>query len=141
MRLLSQNTKVQALGRAPLFEGLSKKDLVELARQTEDLDLPQGTVLCKEGEVGREFFVLVEGEAEVRKRGRKVATLGPGEMIGEIALVEHTRRTATVTAKTPVRCFVMTSQSFWAALDRHPQVERKVLRTLAKRVLQDSSRA
>jgi len=135
VRLFSQDTKIAALARAPLFEGLSKKELTELARSTDDLEVPAGKVLCKEGELGWEFFVILEGEAAVRRRGRKVNTMGPGDFFGEIALVEKSRRTATVTATTPLRFFVLTSRSFWSLLDHSPQVERKVLRALAKRVL------
>ncbi len=138
MRLFSQDTKVAALARAPLFDGLSKKELGQLAKTTEDLEVPPGKVLCKQGDLGREFFVIVEGEADVRRASRKVGTLGPGEFFGEIALVERTPRTATVTAKTPLRFFVLTSQSFWGLLDHNPEVERKVLRALAKRVLADA---
>jgi CRP-like cAMP-binding protein len=135
MRLFSQNTKVEALKRAPLFEGLPKKDLVELARLTEDMEVPAGKVLTKEGETGHEFFVIVDGEVEVRRRGKRVATDGPGDFFGEIALLEHVPRTATVTAKTPLRFFVLTSESFIGLLDQQPAVERKVLRALARRVL------
>lgn len=135
MRLFSQDTKVSALARAPLFEGLSKKELAELAKSTDDLEVAAGKVLCKEGELGHEFFVIVEGQAEVKKGGREVGTMGPGDFFGEIALVERSDRTATVTATTPLRFFVLTSQSFWSLLDHNPQVERKVLRALAKRVL------
>jgi CRP-like cAMP-binding protein len=135
VRLFSQDTKVSALSRAPLFEGLSKKELTALARSTDDLEVPAGKVLCKEGELGHEFFVIVEGKADVRRGGRKMDTLGPGDFFGEIALVEKSHRTATVTAATPLRFFVLTSQSFWSLLDHSPQVERKVLRALAKRVL------
>ena len=135
MRLFSQDTKVAALARSPLFEGLSKKELAELAKSTDDLEVPAGKVLCREGDLGREFFVIVDGEAEVRKGGRKVDTMGPGDFFGEIALVEKSRRTATVTATAPLRFFVLTSQSFWSLLDHSPEVERKVLRALAKRVL------
>lgn len=134
MRLFSQDTKTQALAAAPLFEGLSKKELAQLARQTEDLEFEAGTVLCKEGATGREFFVIVNGEVDVAKKGRRIATLGPGDFIGEIAIIQHGPRTATVTTKTPVRLFVLTSQAFFALLDRNPGVERKVLRALAKRL-------
>jgi len=134
MRLFSQNTKADALGRAPLFEGLSRKDLVELAKVTDDLDVEAGRVLCRQGRLGREFFVIIDGEADVTQDGAQVATLGPGDFFGEIALIEHAPRTATVTAATPLRFFVLTSQAFWGLLDRNPAVERKVLRALAKRV-------
>lgn len=136
----SQDTKVKSLGRMPLFEGLSKKDLMTLANVTEDMEVAAGKVLCRQDDYGREFFVIVEGEADVSRGGTHVATLGPGEIFGEIALIEHSRRTATVTAKTPLRFFVMTNQAFWALIDNHPDIEREVLRTLARRVLADYSR-
>lgn len=119
----------------PLFEGLSKGELSKLAKVTEDLDVKAGKVLCKEGEIGHEFFVIAEGEVDVTKDGKHLRTLGPGDFFGEIALVERTRRTATVTTKTPLRFFVLTNQGFWTMIDDNPGVERKVLRALAKRVV------
>jgi CRP-like cAMP-binding protein len=135
VRLFSENTKVEALKRAPLFEDLSRKELEELAKMTEDLEFPAGKVLCKQGDIGREFFVVLEGEVEVSRDGETLAQQGGGDFFGEIALVENTRRTATVTAKTPIRFFVLTSQSFHHLMDKNPEIERKVLRALAKRVL------
>ena len=134
MRLFSQDTKVEALKRAPLFEGLSKKELTQLARVSEDLEIPEGKTLTKEGELGHEFFVIVEGETEVKRKGRSLGSRGDGDFIGEIALLEEVTRTATVTAKTPLRVFVLTSKDFHHLLEQNPNVERKVLRTLAKRV-------
>jgi CRP-like cAMP-binding protein len=126
---------VKALKRAPLFSELTNKELTQLARVSEDIDLPAGTVLCKEGEIGHEFFVIVEGKVEVTRKGKKVATRGSGDFVGEIALLEETRRMATVTAKSEVRAFVLTEQSFRYLLDQAPSVERKVLRALARRVV------
>jgi CRP/FNR family transcriptional regulator, cyclic AMP receptor protein len=134
MRLVSRDTKVEALRRSPLFEGLAKKDLAELARHTEDVDVPAGQVLCKEGQSGSEFFVILEGEAQITKHGTPIRTLGPGDFFGEIALVESGPRTATVTATTPLRSFVLTRGDFMHLLDQQPTVERKVLRALARRV-------
>jgi CRP-like cAMP-binding protein len=139
MRLFSQDTKVQALKGVPLFEDLSRKELVQLERVCEDLEVEQGRVLCKEGEVGHEFFVLVNGKVQVSRKGRRVATMGGGDFVGEIALVTKLPRTATVTAETPVRLFVLTSREFHAVLDRNPKVERKVLRALARRLAETSS--
>ena len=139
MRLFTQDTKVQALKGAPLFEGLSRKELVQLARVCEDLEVQPGRVLCTEGEIGREFFVLVDGKVQVSRKGRRVATLTGGDFVGEIALVTELPRTATVTAETPVRLFVLTSREFHAVLDRNPKVERKVLRTLARRLAETYS--
>jgi CRP/FNR family cyclic AMP-dependent transcriptional regulator len=118
VRLLSQDTKVQALKRAPLFEGLSRKELVLLARLTEDLEVPPGEVLCK---------------------GKRVATRGNGDFVGEIALLEDTKRTATVTAKSPLRLFVLTRQDFRRLVNENPSVERKVMQTLARRVVELST--
>jgi len=135
MKLFSQDTKVEALKRAPLFEGLSRKELVQLARLSDDVEVPAGKVLCKEGDIGREFFVLVEGKVDVTSKGRRVAALGAGDFVGEISLLEQTRRTATVTATSPLRFFVLTSKDFRQMIADNPSVERKVLQALARRVL------
>jgi len=139
MRLFSQDTKVQALKGAPLFEGLSRKELVQLARICEDLEIEPGKVLCREGQIGHEFFVIVDGKVQVTRKGRRVATLRGGDFVGEIALVTELPRTATVTAETPVRLFVLTRREFHALLDQNPNVERKVLRALARRLAETSS--
>jgi CRP/FNR family cyclic AMP-dependent transcriptional regulator len=139
MRLFSQDTKVEALKGVPLFEGLSRRELVQLERVCEDLEVEPGKVLCKEGEIGHEFFVIVDGKVQVTRQGRRVATLGGGDFLGEIALVTEIPRTATVTAETPVRLFVLTRREFHAVLDQNPRVERKVLRALARRLAETSS--
>jgi CRP-like cAMP-binding protein len=135
VKLFSQDTKAQSLGRTQLFQGLSKNDLVALAKVTEDMDAPAGKVLCREGELGHEFFVIVEGEVDVTKDGRHLRTTGAGDFFGEIALIDNVPRTATVTAKTPLRFFVLTRQSFSALMHQQPQIERKIMVELAKRVL------
>lgn len=135
MRRGTQNAKLEALRRAPLFEGLSKRELTELARVTDELTVPEGTVLCKEGGAGGEFFVILDGTAEVTRSGTRLATRSAGEFVGEIALLTTSRRTATVTATTPLRCFVLTGRDFRRVLDENRSVERKVMRALAERVL------
>ena len=134
MRLHSQNTKAEALARAPLFEGLSKKDLVQLARVCEDVEVEEGKILCTEGRFGSEFFVIVDGEVEVMKGSKRIGVCGPGDFFGEIALVENVRRTADVRARTPLRLYVLTRQSFLRLLDENRDVERKVLRALVRRI-------
>lgn len=127
---------MQALKGAPLFADLSRKELADLARVTEDLEVPAGEVLCKEGDTGREFFVIVEGETEVTSNGKRVAQRGGGDFVGEIALLEDTSRTATVTAKTPLRLFVLTREDFRSLVRENPKVERKVMQALARRVIE-----
>jgi len=134
VRRLTQNTKVEALRRAPLFAGLSKKELIELARVTEDLQVSAGTVLCKEGGLGREFYVIVEGTAEVTRGGKPVVTRREGEFVGEIALLTTARRTATVTAATPLRCLILMRGDFRRVLDENRSIERKVMVALADRL-------
>ena len=103
------------------------------------MEVPEGRVLCKEGEIGHEFFILVEGDVDVSRKGKRVATLSSGDFLGEISLLEPFRWTATATAKTPLRFFVLTPKDFRQILDENPSVERKVLRALARRVLELSS--
>jgi CRP/FNR family transcriptional regulator, cyclic AMP receptor protein len=139
MRLFSQDTKVQALKGVPLFESLSRKELVQLARVCEDLEVESGKVLCNEGQIGREVFVIVDGTVQVTRKGRRVATLRSGDFVGEIAVVTEMPRNATVTAETPVRLFALTGSDFRGVLDNNPNVERKVLRALARRLAETSS--
>lgn len=139
MKLFTHDTKVEALSAAPLFQGLSQKELTELAMRTDDLDFPAGKVLVHEGEVGSEFYVIMDGKAEVTQHGEVVAEDGAGDFFGEIALVEDVPRNATVTATTPLRCFMLTRGRFLHVLDEHPDVERKVMRALAKRLVASSN--
>jgi CRP/FNR family transcriptional regulator, cyclic AMP receptor protein len=139
MRLFSQDTKVQALKGVPLFEGLSRKELVQLARVCEDLEVQPGKVLCQEGQLGHEVFVIVDGTVQVTRKDRRVATLRSGDFVGEIAVITEMPRNATVTAGTPVRLFALTGRDFRGVLDKNPSVERKVLRALARRLAETSS--
>ena len=135
MQLFSHDDKATALGRAPLFGNLARGDLVQLAMATEDLEVEAGKVLAREGEIGQEFFVIVDGEVSVNRDGEEINRLGPGDFFGEIALIwDSPRRTATVTAATPVRFFVLTRQAFRGLIDHHPDIEAKVLEALEQRV-------
>jgi CRP-like cAMP-binding protein len=136
--VLRKNAKVELIKRVPLFSHCSKKELGLVAQIADEIDLPEGKTLMREGDRGREFFILVEGSADVRRRNRKVNTLQDGDFFGEIALVSQRPRTATVTTSSPVRALVVTEQSFRSLLDRAPDVQRKVLQALADRVGADS---
>jgi CRP/FNR family transcriptional regulator, cyclic AMP receptor protein len=136
--VLRKNAKIELIKRVPLFSHCSKKELGLVAQIADEIDLPEGKTLMREGDRGREFFILVEGSADVRRRNRKVNTLGGGDFFGEIALVSQRPRTATVTTSSPVRALVVTDQSFRSLLDRAPDVQRKVLQALADRVAADS---
>jgi len=135
MQLFSHDDKADALRRAPLFQNLSRGELVELAKVTEDIEVEEGKVLAREGDLGSEFFVVVDGEVSVTKDGRELRRLSAGDFFGEIALIwDSPRRTATVTAATPLRFFVLTRQAFRSLIDHHPDIESSVLEALEERV-------
>src|SRR3954447_13419541 len=98
--------------KVPLFSKLSKKGLEAVAGIADEMDLPTGKALTREGEPGREFFVLLDGAADVRKGGKRLRTLGPGDFLGEIALLTKLPRTATVTTTGPTRALVLTDRDF-----------------------------
>jgi CRP/FNR family transcriptional regulator, cyclic AMP receptor protein len=137
--LFSHDTKADALSRCPFFSGLSRNELLEVAKVTEDLEVEEGKALTREGQSGSEFFVIVEGEVSVTKDGSEIRTLGPGDFFGEIALLEDTPRTATVTAKTPLRFFVLTRQAFRSLLAHQPELEEKVTKALEERLRTSSA--
>ena len=135
MQLFSHDDKADALRRAPLLGNLSRGELVELAKVTEDMEVEEGKVLAREGDIGSEFFVVVDGEVSVTKDGRELRRLGPGDFFGEIALIwDSPRRTATVTAATRLRFFVLTRQAFRSLIDHHPDIESNVQEALEERV-------
>ena len=108
---LRRDAKIELLKSVPALRGCSKTELRELAKTADEIDLRQGTVLTREGRPGREFFVLIDGTAEVTKKGKKIADLGPGDWLGEIALITDGPRTATVTATSPVDVLVITDRA------------------------------
>lgn len=117
----------------PFFSSLSKRDLTTVAQQMEEIDIPEGKQLVREGDFGHEFFLIVDGTAEVVRGGARIAERGPGEFFGEMALLEEERRTATVTAKSPMRVLVMTRQDF-RALDRTaPEIHATVAEAIEAR--------
>jgi CRP-like cAMP-binding protein len=104
----------KSLERVPLFAGLSPKEREKVARWADTVDLPAGKHLLDEGRLPHEFFVIVDGEVEVLHEEQRLATLGPGDFFGEIALIEHGRRTASVVTTTPTTLAVMSPASFAA---------------------------
>lgn len=129
------------LRELPLFNRLGKKDIEVLAGLADEVDISEGKVLTRQGDFGREFFVIEEGTAQVTRDGETVAELGPGDFFGEIALIEDVRRTATVTASIDLRFFVLTRQSFRSLIAHQPDVQDKVMATLARRVGDDPTLA
>ena len=131
---LGHNSKIDLIKRVPLFASASKAELEEIASIADEIDLPEGKVVIKEGDTGREFIVIVEGTAIVERSGRKLASLGPGDFAGEIALIAKMPRTATITTTSPVRALIITDRAFRHLLEHSPQIQIGVLNALAERL-------
>jgi CRP-like cAMP-binding protein len=135
---LRKDAKLELLRQVPLFAGCSKKELSEISTLADELSFPAGTKLIEEGRQGHEFFLLVEGEVDVRAKGRKVNTLSDGAFFGEMALVSQRPRNATVTTSSPVRVLVVHEQAFRRLLRDSPSIQLKVLQTLADRAAENA---
>ena len=122
------------LAKVPLFNGLSKKQLREVSSLATRLDEPAGAELTKEGRVGNEFIIVLEGEIEIRRGTDVVATRGPGSYVGEIALLDNRPRTATVVAKTPVVIEVIGRREFRTLLADAPELQAEIMSTMAQRL-------
>jgi CRP/FNR family transcriptional regulator, cyclic AMP receptor protein len=131
---LRKDAKVELIRQVPLFSQLSKAELAEVARLADEVDFNEGKRFMREGQRGSEFFVLLDGSAEVRKGKRKVNELSGRDFFGEIALVTRSPRTATVTATSSGRALVVTDRAFKRLLERSPQIQVKVLQALAERL-------
>ena len=135
--MLRKDAKVELIKQVPLFEDCSKAELRQIAETADEVDVPAGTLLTKEGASGKEFVVIIDGAAEVRRRGRKINELGSGDFLGEIALVSGAPRTATVKTTEPTRALVLTAQAFRSLMRRVPSIQLKVLAALARRIPDD----
>jgi CRP-like cAMP-binding protein len=133
-RRKSKDAKVRLLGGVALFSSCTKAELARIASLVDEIEAPKGKTLTREGEPGWEFFVIAEGKATARRRGRKVAEIGPGSFVGEMSLLDEGPRTATVTADTDMHLLVLSSRSFSSLMDEFPRVARRVLSGMAERV-------
>lgn len=131
---LRKNAKVKLLERVPLFSRLSRPELERISTIADEIDFREGKELAREGAAGREFFVIVEGTAEVTRGSRKLRTLSDGDFFGEISLITKLPRTATVTTVSSSRLLVITDRSFRRMLDESPAIQRKVLEALGERL-------
>ncbi len=136
--MLRKNAKVEMLKRVPLFATCSKRQLEDIAMIADELAQPEGTVLARQGDRGHEFVVLVGGTADVRRNGRKIASLTSGDCFGEIALLTDSPRTADVVASGDVRTLVIGDRAFARLLRDDSTVQAKLLAVLAKRLAENA---
>ncbi len=125
---------VTLLGGVPLFSGLDKPRLRRLAESAKERTVPGGEILVREGEKGIGFYLILSGDATVERQGHRVATLGPGQFFGEMALLDDQPRSADVRATTPLKCLVLSSWEFWAAVGDEPEVLRTLLKETVRRI-------
>jgi CRP-like cAMP-binding protein len=121
------------ISRVPLFEGCSPKEVERVARYTSEESHPAGAVVVEEGKAGEDFYVIVDGQVEIVQRGEVVNTLGPGQFFGEVALIGHAQRNATVRAATPVRLLALPARSFRSLIGRYPAIFEQVVDVLEVR--------
>jgi CRP/FNR family transcriptional regulator, cyclic AMP receptor protein len=131
---LRKNAKIELIKKVPLFRHCTRKELEEIAGIADELDLKEGAMLTREGKSGREFFVIVEGYADVIMRDSWVNSVGRGDFLGEISLVTGHPRTASVKASSPMRVLVITHRDFSRLLEHSPEIQGKILRSMAERL-------
>jgi CRP-like cAMP-binding protein len=131
---LRKNSKVELLKRVPLFARCSRHELDVISKVADEMDFKEGKQLAKEGAAGREFFVIVEGTAEVTRGRKKLRMLSDGDFFGEISLITKLPRTASVTTVSPMRALVVTDRSFRRMLEQSPSIQSKVLEALGERL-------
>jgi len=132
--MASRASSADLLASVPLFSACSRKELAGLARAAEERSVPAGTVVVREGAAGDAFYVLVSGQARIERSGRAVATIGPGDFFGDLALLDRAPRNATVTTTADTVLVVLGQRTFLAMVDESPAFARKLLLGLARRL-------
>lgn len=126
---------ITSLGRIPLFEGLSKKELRFISSMTSEVSVRAGSTLVKQGEPGQEAMVVETGTGVVRRDGEQIDTIGPGDVFGEMSLIVDQPRNATIEATSDMRVLVMNSREFSSVLSQSPEVAVKILKTVVARLI------
>jgi CRP/FNR family cyclic AMP-dependent transcriptional regulator len=126
--------KVERLAHVQLLSACNKRELSRIAQLAEEIEVPAGRVLIRQGDPGREAFVICEGRAKATVRGKRSAHLGPGECFGEMALLDAAPRSATVTAESDMQLLVLGSRQFSTLIEDTPVIGRRVLAAVAERV-------
>ena len=132
--MLRHERKIELLKTVPLFNSCTRRDLVLIARASDEIDFKPGRVLIKEGAAGREFFVIIDGTVDVERGGKKIDALGPGDFFGEASLLTDKPRNATVKTTSDVQAVVLTKQRFRQVLSQHPLISFKVMQSVADRL-------
>lgn len=140
MFLRRHSDKIELLKTVPLLGTLSRRHLDLIARHADEVSVPAGKVLARQDAICREFFVVLDGRAKVEQNGKTIAVVRKGEMLGEMSLIDNKRRSATVTAETPMTLLVIEARSFATLIDEVPELRKKLLVTLCERLREADAR-
>ena len=138
---MAKDSKLEHLAQVRLFSACSNKELALIGRASDEVRVPAGKVLCQEGSIGYEFYLILDGQAVVKRGGKKVATLGPGQYFGELSLLDRQPRSATVEAATDMTVLVLGKREFSGLLDEVPTLAHKLLSAMAARLREADAKA
>ena len=132
--MASKKAYVEHLRSVPLFQGCSTRELEKIARAGDEVHMPAGSLIVDQGQVGREAFVVLDGTVTVKRNGKKVTSLGRGSVVGELSLLDHGPRTATVLCETDCDLLLLGQRNFMGVLDEVPTLAHKLLASLAGKI-------
>jgi CRP-like cAMP-binding protein len=132
--MASKSDKIEHLAAVPLFEGCSRRELQSIAKAGDEVTMTAGTVVVEQGQLGREAFIVLDGRVIVKRGGKKVAQLGAGAVVGELSLLDHGPRTATVICETDCNLYVIDQRHFRGVIEQSPSIAMKLLGTLAAEI-------
>jgi CRP/FNR family cyclic AMP-dependent transcriptional regulator len=130
----------QALRGVTVFSGLSPEELDRVTAAATVTDHPPGDDLTEQGAYSHRFYLILNGKVSVGRDGDRVATLGPGEFIGEISLLGGGKATATVRCEEPTRCLVLRREDFWKVLEEEPAMALRILEVVCRRLAEEYGR-
>jgi CRP-like cAMP-binding protein len=128
------DAKIDLIRSVPMFGKLGRAELAQIAALVDEVDVPAGRVLMRQGENGHEMFVVVSGRFRIERNGETIAERGPGSALGEISLLAEGPRTATVTAEEASQVLVAASREFHSLMDEHPAIRAQILEGLADKI-------
>lgn len=132
--MASLKASLQHLRNVPLFSSCSNKELERIAKAADEVSVKAGTLIVDQGQTGREAYILLKGVAVVRRNNKKVTSLSEGSVIGELSLLDHGPRTASVSAETDCTLLVISQRNLYGVIDKVPSVAHKLLSALATRI-------
>jgi len=132
--MASKKAQLESLKNVPLFSGCSKKELDFVAKSADEIDMKEGSLVVDQGDTGREAFVILSGDVTIKRNGRKIASLGAGDVVGELSLLDHGPRTASAVCATDCTLLVIDQKRFINVLDDVPSIAHKLMGALASRI-------